>query len=464
MSARLTYEEVKHFIEIESGSGCKLLDSNYINSVTEMSIRCKCGIIFSTTYNQFKNMNKRQCNQCGKELSISKRNLPYEEVKNYIEGTNGNGCKLISNIYNNQYAKLTLECSCGNRFEASFADFKYDNKKQCNVCGRKGAGALSYANVKKFIEIDSDSGCKLLSSEYHGMKDILNIECKCGNQFTTNLSQFKFHNKRQCNDCGEKIRSIKKSKTNEQFIEAVKLAVGDEYNFLDEYQGMNKKIKCVHNKCGHEYSVMPNDFLRGRRCPKCFRKYALTTHEFNDRVLSLVGDEYTLISEYKNMKEKLLFKHNVCNNTFEILPGNFLNGNRCPYCFIKSKGEIAVEKFLQDNNYRYKREFVIAGLVSKTGRVLRFDFAIFLDEVPLILIEYDGLHHYQPIRLGMTEIQAQEYLNKTKKHDQMKNEHCQQHGIPLIRIPYWEFDNIETILEEKLKEIVKVNNIREVSN
>lgn len=33
----------------------------------------------------------------------------------------------------------------------------------------------------------------------------------------------------------------------------------------------------------------------------------------------------------------------------------------------------------------------------------------------------------------------------------MKNDYVREKGYKLIRIPYWEFDNIEEILNEELK-------------
>lgn len=40
-------------------------------------------------------------------------------------------------------------------------------------------------------------------------------------------------------------------------------------------------------------------------------------------------------------------------------------------------------------------------------------------------------------------------------NDRIKNKYAKKYGWNLIRIPYWEFDNIETILNEKLKIINK---------
>lgn len=38
-------------------------------------------------------------------------------------------------------------------------------------------------------------------------------------------------------------------------------------------------------------------------------------------------------------------------------------------------------------------------------------------------------------------------LSYTQMHDQIKNNYCQKNQIKLIRIPYWDFNDIEDKLE-----------------
>ncbi|MBE2917355.1 hypothetical protein HPK02_00250 [Anoxybacillus flavithermus] len=82
---RLTYEEVKHFVEVKSGSGCKLLSEEYFNSDSKMIFRCRCNNIFETTFDKFKFRNKRQCNKCARKKISKSQKLKYEEVKNFID-------------------------------------------------------------------------------------------------------------------------------------------------------------------------------------------------------------------------------------------------------------------------------------------------------------------------------------------------------------------------------------------
>ena len=49
-------------------------------------------------------------------------------------------------------------------------------------------------------------------------------------------------------------------------------------------------------------------------------------------------------------------------------------------------------------------------------------------------------------------------LEEYKRHDKIKNKFCMQNNIVILRIPYWDFDNIENILKENL-----IVNLKETS-
>lgn len=362
---------------------------------------------------------------------------------------------------------------------------------------------LTYAEVKRYIEIESGSGCKLLSREYLNAKRIMNFLCRCGNEFETNYDNFK-NGKHQCNECGFKIRTNKRTKSDEQFKSEVYNLVRDEYTFLQEYVNTETKIKCIHNKCGHIYSVKPANFLKGTRCPQCMRpNYDRNTKQFKQDVYELVGDEYNILGTYSNAHTKVKLKHNECSYEWDVSPNSFLRGSRCPQCFgnvpktqeqfeqevyelvgdeyivlgkytnaktkIKmrhtlcgckyhveptsflqgtqcpqctaSRGEQAIREFLQSENIKFQPEYSFDDLLGVGGGLLRFDFAVFDSDILELLIEYDGIFHY--------EQQYDEDGFKTLQiHDERKNQYCKDNDIPLLRIPYWEFDNIEIILEE----------------
>ena len=44
-------------------------------------------------------------------------------------------------------------------------------------------------------------------------------------------------------------------------------------------------------------------------------------------------------------------------------------------------------------------------------------------------------------------------FQETQKRDKIKNRYCEQNQINLLRIPYWEKENIETIINNHLQRL-----------
>jgi hypothetical protein len=61
------------------------------------------------------------------------------------------------------------------------------------------------------------------------------------------------------------------------------------------------------------------------------------------------------------------------------------------------------------------------------------------------LIEFDGEQHYREVPQWRTSLEV------IKQRDKEKNEYALSNNIPLVRIPYWERDNItlEMIMDDK---------------
>lgn len=132
------------------------------------------------------------------------------------------------------------------------------------------------------------------------------------------------------------IRSHKNTtKTHDEFVKEVYNLVGNEYTVVGNYINSKTKILMKHNLCGNEWHVLPNDFLKGSRCPqkKCSKRInplTMTTEEFKEKVYKLVKDEYTVLGEYTGLNKKILMRHNLCGNEWHVIPNSFLNGSRCP--------------------------------------------------------------------------------------------------------------------------------------
>ena len=126
-------------------------------------------------------------------------------------------------------------------------------------------------------------------------------------------------------------------------------------------------------------------------------------------------------------------KHLECGHVYETSYSKILEGSKCPNC-IYSRGEKAVADVLDSLSIEYTREHSFEHLGRK-----RFDF--FIPSLN-IAIEYDGEQHYKSIDAWGGE----EYLESIRQSDALKNDFCDYMGIDLLRIPYWEFDNIDEIV------------------
>lgn len=144
-------------------------------------------------------------------------------------------------------------------------------------------------------------------------------------------------------------------KTTKEFKKEVHNLVGNEYSVLGKYKNANTKIRMEHNKCNHTYMALPSSFLKGHsRCPYCCNYYHMTTKIFKYRVHKLVGNEYTVLGKYKNIKTKIKMKHNKCGFVYMISPDLFLRGCRCPRCshINHTKEETKTDKKFKSQVYK----------------------------------------------------------------------------------------------------------------
>lgn len=239
--------------------------------------------------------------------------------------------------------------------------------------------------------------------------------------------------------------------TQEQFLDKFREAdVDNEYSTDSIYINAKTKISVLHKACGTETMVRPDDFLRGRRCPVCAlnkraKKRAKTTEDFKKQVSDRVGDEYHVLSEYKNWKTKVKFRHEVCGHEYFAEPNGFLQGRRCPKCNTPH-GELYIEKYLKDNEIPYEAQFSIEEL--KDRRRLSYDFLV---KDQNILIEYQGGQHYKPIKL----FGGEERFIIQQEHDEMKRRYARDNGYRLLEIKYTynTQEKVNRYLDDKLNDM-----------
>ena len=116
----------------------------------------------------------------------------------------------------------------------------------------------------------------------------------------------------------------------------------------------------------------------------------------------------------------------------------------CPNCSKKfgSSGELKVHNYLFQNKINYEKEKCFEKCVGE--RMLPFDF--YLPEYNMC-IEYQGQQHYHPVEV----FKGENGFKLRQKYDKIKKDFCLNNGIKLVEIPYWEYENIEKILNNELQ-------------
>ena len=59
------------------------------------------------------------------------------------------------------------------------------------------------------------------------------------------------------------------------------------------------------------------------------------------------------------------------------------------------------------------------------------------------IIEFDGRQHFD-----QSSLFYHTPFSEQKSHDEIKNKYCEHNNIKLLRIPYWEINNIDNILND----------------
>lgn len=302
---------------------------------------------------------------------------------------------------------------------------------------------LTLEQVKNFIE--SNSNCKLLSDSYQNNRDQLEFLCGCGNRFRTSYSKFAGQNKRQCNGCGKILNNLSKTTIIEEVREFVK--TNSDCRLLSTSYKNNRsnlKFKC---SCGEIFYARFDNFKNqdSRYCSKCLRERKLNRHR--DNFINEMA-EYTrdntdceLVStSFVDAKSGKLTFRCQCGELFDVNWNNFKNGykRQCNSCAnVHSHGEKRIELFLNEKNIKYIPEYRFND--CRHRRALPFDF--YLPKTNTC-IEYDGEFHYKETSISNLKVQ--------KLRDKIKDKYCKENNINLIRIPYYEFNDIEKILESQI--------------
>lgn len=201
--------------------------------------------------------------------------------------------------------------------------------------------------------------------------------------------------------------------------------------------------------CGHEWEMPINNrtnpgLLSG--CPYCANRLVDDTNSLLGRCPEIAKEWHPtkngdLTPDKVNYRcYKRVWWLGECGHEWDTLVRTRTRVVRpagCPYC-RDSKGEKKVEETLIKLGLYYEKQVRFHDCRDK--RSLPFDF-----KVDNILIEYQGIQHYEPVNFGNKDYIK--VFEETKKRDAIKYAWCNEKGYDILVISYKDFNNIPKIIE-----------------
>jgi len=244
-----------------------------------------------------------------------------------------------------------------------------------------------------------------------------------------------------------------------QFIERGIEKYGTKFDYsLVEFKNNHTTVTIICSEHG-KFTQQPNNHLTSKEgCYQCGknragRNHRLSQETFIERATIVHGNVYSYNKiEYIGAFIPVVIecpKH----GEFTMQPNDHVYHEAgCKHCGYENrltKGEQKIADFLTASNIPFVVQHTFDDLWALDGtNPLRYDF--FLPSKNM-LVEFDGPHHYKPTRYrGTTQEQAEHTHNRTITYDKMKNEYATEKGIQMVRIPYRELKNINTLLEQLL--------------
>ena len=328
----------------------------------------------------------------------------------------------------------------------------------CSKCGITFQHNQQRLTTEEFIEkarkIHGDK-YDYSKTEYINNRNKICVVCpKHGEFYQTGGNHLKGHG---CPKCGDESGCKQRKLSLDIFIEKAVNIHGDRYDYSKvEYKNAYTPIiiKCpIHG----EFTIRPNNHLRGQGCPLCGNKqkgkyHKLTTQDFIKRAKDVHGDKYDYSKvEYVNYLTPLTI---ICFNhgDFQQLPSAHLKGHGCPKCGRSfNQAEMFVTTQIQKHFNNVITQYRPKWLGNITSRQ---SIDIYLSDYN-IGIEYHGRQHFMPIKI----FGGDDGHLKTLERDERKYEKCLEQGIKLFyisfekEIPETYFAPIYTNIDDLIKVI-----------
>lgn len=214
----------------------------------------------------------------------------------------------------------------------------------------------------------------------------------------------------------------------------------------------NKTVWVCQCDCGNIKILRGHDLRKGnnKTCGKgCPLKY-----KYNSKFKDITGQKFgklTVLSfkEINSHHQSVWHCKCDCGNECDIIGCRMTEGIIQSCGCLTSSSEKKINQYLSDLHITYKSEQTFNDLLGIRGGHLRYDFAIYKNNIIIGLIEFQGEQHFKSVKYwgGDKEFQIRQ------QHDEMKFNYAKSHNIPLLYLT--QKDN----LKEKILQFINDINI-----
>lgn len=367
------------------------------------------------------------------------KKISYDEIKQIYEA---NGLTLLETETKGITYRYKGQDADGYLYYYGAKHLKEHKLRDCFVHRYTKENPFYWENIQHYMEKNVYNGTKILSrkDEYKNRDSVMTFQCGvCGGSFQKRWSAFMAVDFKMCNRC------YNYSKQN-KMIPSKRI---DPFLFHKKIKGLGLIPMCGDNLCYHSkilvqdrqgyrgYVTVSSLYSREAGFDKFNTKNPFTLD--NLRLYAFLNGWDCIIPDQKyNGNKNMLDVICSCGRTFSVSGGHFLGGKyKCNQCRgVQSELSGKVEQWLIEHNIPFIREKKYPD--CKNIKQLPFDFYI----ENCGCIEVDGQQHYTD------RIHGKENMIKTQINDGVKSRYCKEHGIPLLRLPYWEIEDNKTYIEK----------------
>ena len=365
------------------------------------------------------------------------------KMKDYSGETRGQFIILKPAEIKNKKTYWWAQCTCG-----TIEKIRIDQKRiACLECSKKLKS--QHLKGKKIKDLTNQKFGKLtvlylIKQRTKDGNAIWHCKCECGNECdicSKNLVQ----NITQSCGCLRKENAKKMGKntfhdlTNQRFGSLIAISK------TNKKQNSNYIWKC-NCDCGNIHYVAGGQLVSGKiKSCGCKRIEAISQAKTINIINQRIGKLIVLKQAGKDSDGSYNYLCQCDCGNQKIINGVSLRRGvtKSCGCINYSIGEKNIQKILQDNDIKFQQEYIFSDLPKK-----RYDFVIIENNQISRIIEFDGRQHFEVCNNIWEKSSS---LKERQQRDKEKNEYALSHNIPLVRIPYWERDNItlEMLMSDK---------------